>query len=70
MAANKGRSGELSQDDEQRKPVLSLRVQNPDPSPEEGQLCGLQISMWDHIEECHPEEEDWFEKTFSMYEVV
>ena len=36
-----------------------------DPSPEEGQLCGLLTSMWDHIEECHPEEEDWFDETFS-----
>ena len=38
-----------------------------DPSPEEGQPCGLLSSMWDHI---HPEEEDWFDETFSMFEVV
>ena len=36
-----------------------------DPSPDEGQLCGLLSSMWNHIEECHPEEEDWFDETFS-----
>ena len=36
-----------------------------DPCPEEGQLCGLLSSMCDHIEERHPEEEDWFDETFA-----
>ena len=27
--------------------------------------CGLLSSMWNHIEECHSEEEDWFDETFS-----
>ena len=36
-----------------------------DPNPQEGRLCGLLESMWNHIEECHSEEEDWFDETFS-----
>ena len=36
-----------------------------DPNPQEGRLCGLLESMWNHIEECHPEEEDSFDETFS-----
>ena len=36
-----------------------------DPNPQEGRLCGLLSSMWNHIEECHSEEEDWFDETFS-----
>ena len=35
-----------------------------DPNPQEGRLCGLLESMWNHIEECHSEE-DWFDETFS-----
>ena len=35
------------------------------PNPQEGRLCGLLESIWDHIEECHPEEENWFDETFS-----
>ena len=35
------------------------------PNPQEGRICGLFESMWDHIEECHPEEKDWFDETIS-----
>ena len=34
-----------------------------DPDPQEGRLCGLRESMWDNIEECHPEKRDWFDET-------
>ena len=37
------------------------------PSQDEGRLCGLLISMWDHIGECHPDEEDWFDEAFSGF---
>ena len=36
------------------------------PNPQEGRLCGLLESMWNHIEECHPEVENWFDETFSF----
>ena len=61
MAANKGGSAEVSQDNQ----CCLCDFKISDPCPEEGQLCGLLSSMWDHIEECHPEEEDWFDETFS-----
>ena len=32
------------------------------PNSQEGRLCGLLESMWDHIEE----EENWFDETFSF----
>ena len=43
--------------------LCNFRISGP--SPDEGQLCGLLSSMWSHIEECHPDEEDWFDETFS-----
>ena len=64
---NKGWCGEVSQDDEQREPVLSLQLQNIRSSPRwRSTLWAPKLYVEPHcIEECHPEEEDWFDETFS-----
>ena len=43
--------------------LCDFKISNP--NPQEGRLFGLLESMWNHIEECHPEEENWFDETFS-----